>query len=456
MRNVTSNPRTSSKPGAIRPLLAHSGVMRGWSVERASLTWLVACLLLAPMLAGQPATAGPAAPITATPGAPVATPLTTPLAPLSAALAWRDRAPARIVFLGSSTTFGSGASQPAHSYVHRLVAMLQARYPTAGQPAPVLRLSAGAVARSSRPGLQAFNAGIPGATSATYAGDLVLYGLARTRPSCVVHTIGTNDAALGTPVETFRANVQGTIDRIDAVLGPVCHLLVHSFRRAKVPDSTWAGYGAALAAIAADRPRVHVADASAAFASRDAGGADPLDLVGSDQVHLTDNGHLLLAQLVGDALEAGMGTWQQRRLLDTDEDGLRDVSEVRGSVVRQRVRPCTGGAKRLLRVSTNPLSADTDRDGMTDGTEVGGVMIGQRILLPHAGGVVRIGWTRTNPGTPDTDRDGLSDNDERRGTTGAVWGRRTDPTRCDTDRGGSSDGREVRRGTDPTASGLGG
>lgn len=87
--------------------------------------------------------------------------------------------------------------------------------------------------------------------------------------------------------------------------------------------------------------------------------------------------------------------------VDTDDDGLTDVQEVR-------------------RYDTNPERADTDGDGLLDGDEVD--VLG------------------TNPLNPDTDGDGLLDNDEIR--LGA------DPVNPDTDGDGLADGDEADLGTD--------
>ena len=98
--------------------------------------------------------------------------------------------------------------------------------------------------------------------------------------------------------------------------------------------------------------------------------------------------------------------------------------------------------------TTDPLRKDTDRDGLSDGKEVRGYVIKQRVRTKKSSFV--IGRTRSNPTKKDTDRDGLKDKVEMTGKANKRFGKdRTDPTKCDTDRGGVRDGAEVRARSNP-------
>lgn len=338
------------------------------------------------------------------------------LAPLTTALAQRSARSVRLLFLGSSTTYGVGASAPATRYVDRVVAGLQTTFPAGSGPAsPVRNLQRSARHQDRSPGVQGINGGAGGTTAATYFSDAHAYTVRLLQPTCVVHLIGSNDMVEQVPATTFRARVQDTISRIDALsVRSPCHVLVQPVRRFQVGVEVWAAYGEALRRVAASHPRVSFIDAGAAFEDRDALGTDPSDLISADAVHLTDAGHELLADTMVRALAlspAGLGTGTDPRDADTDGDGLLDGREVRGYVVRQRVVSCHGPASMLLRTTSLPFVRDTDVDGIGDQRESSGY----RLLDGRT--------VRSDPSDPDTDGDGRADGREARAPGG-------DPVTC--------------------------
>jgi uncharacterized repeat protein (TIGR02543 family) len=123
---------------------------------------------------------------------------------------------------------------------------------------------------------------------------------------------------------------------------------------------------------------------------------------------------------------------------DTDGDTLQDGREIHGIAVRATVdRP--HGAHAVGLVRTNPCARDTDADGLSDGREVHGV---------HGRESSRV--FKSNPLRPDSDRDGLTDRVEVRGlANGRFHHQATDPWNWDTDEGGISDGREMAAGSNP-------
>ena len=155
---------------------------------------------------------------------------------------------------------------------------------------------------------------------------------------------------------------------------------------------------------------------------------------------------------LSDPEEAALGT--DPTVVDTDEDGLSDFDEVRGTGPLSAWQP------------TDPADADTDDDGISDGDEVTGV-------LP--------GGTPLDPNNADTDGDGLSDGTEV-GVTDPVAGgttadgvpfegtdegapawrpdqdpsTTTDPTDADSDDDGLSDGAEDANGNGRVDNTLGG
>ncbi|NYE38737.1 lysophospholipase L1-like esterase [Nocardioides cavernae] len=335
-----------------------------------------------------------------------ATAVRTPsLAPLTTALARRSVEPVRLLFLGSSTTFGVGATSIGARYVDRFVARTRAEFPVAGQrDAAVRDLQRSADHPAPAPGVQGINGAAGGSTAATYLSDAHAYGVGIVQPTCVVHMIGSNDSVAQVPVATYRAQVEAAIDRIDAVVDdPPCHVLLQPVRRYQVGVEAWNAYRDALREVASSRPRVTFVDVGGAFEARDALGADPEDLIGPDAVHPTDRGHALIAETLFVALgltPQGLGTGTAPDRADTDRDGISDRRELRTYVVRADVRPCTGRAVRRLRTGSLPFVADTDGDGLSDGRELRGYRLDD-------GRVVR-----SDPADADTDGDRASDRRE--------------------------------------------
>lgn len=93
----------------------------------------------------------------------------------------------RILAIGSSSTAGSGASDPAKSYPHRLGELLRARYP--GVRVDVI------------------NAGIGGETVGRTS--IRLQAMLSTEPyDIVIWQLGTNDALQGVSEEEFKSHVR--------------------------------------------------------------------------------------------------------------------------------------------------------------------------------------------------------------------------------------------------------
>jgi lysophospholipase L1-like esterase len=338
------------------------------------------------------------------------------LTPLTTALAQRRARSVRLLFLGSSTTYGVGASTRATRYVDQVVAGLQTRFPSGtGAVAPVRDLRRSTLRPDRTPGVQGVNGGVGGATAATYFTDAHAYAVRLLRPTCVVHMIGSNDTVEDVPVATFRARVEAVVRRVDALsVGRPCHVLVQPVRRYQVAVATWSAYGEALRQVAQGHRRVAYVDAGAAFEERDALGADPSDLIGSDAVHLTDAGHTVLAATVLDALPLsrdGLGTGTDPHDDDTDGDGLTDGREVRAHVIRQRLARCGARVVARIRSRSLPYVRDTDADGIGDRREVTGYRLRDGRSV------------RSDPAKPDTDGDGRTDGREA-GTPGG------DPTTC--------------------------
>jgi lysophospholipase L1-like esterase len=231
------------------------------------------------------------------------------LSPLRAALARHRITPARVACYGSSTTAGVGASDPANSWVSIFARRLQSGYPSgiAGYEYGVTTPGTLAITSPNLlPGVQVVNGGVGGTVASNYIDSTALTNIGLLRPDCVIHMIGSNDYFFGVNPDTYQAQIEAKIADIAAAVPskPVCHILVHSYRRADVvtPAYAWTAYAAALHRIAEKRTDVFVVDLSDEYRDLDAGGADPYNILDWDLVHQTDAGHALMADLMYRAL----------------------------------------------------------------------------------------------------------------------------------------------------------
>ncbi|NHC45250.1 SGNH/GDSL hydrolase family protein [Motilibacter aurantiacus] len=163
-------------------------------------------------------------------------------------------------------------------------------------------------------GIQAYNGGVGGATVATFLGKApVAQRLAQLKPAIVLLMQGSNDYAGGVSIATFKAQLLQQVAEIKAAAGPVCIALVSMHQRGGVTSPLrWTDYTTAMAEVAATDPaRLLFIDTHPVFASVDVAGADPLDLLSADQVHLNEPGLQLYADLLADVFcqpVAGIGT----------------------------------------------------------------------------------------------------------------------------------------------------
>lgn len=239
--------------------------------------------------------------------------LTNAVGILKAGLSTRAASPCRVVFAGSSTTFGSGASAKAKRYVDRLVAYLQATYPSGlGSETTVVDSTSAAFGTlSAAAGVHGYNAGEAGTSSGNYLTSAEITSIGSLNPRAVFHMVGANDYQAGTAPAVMKSNVQAKIADLEAAIaGPCVHILVQSYQRLDVPTPSypWSAYGDALREVAAADPdRVAYIDVSEPFRLSGVPGSDPLALI-ADTVHPSDSGHGLLADLLRDALSYAKAT----------------------------------------------------------------------------------------------------------------------------------------------------
>lgn len=231
--------------------------------------------------------------------------------PLWASLAQRATRPVRIVFLGSSTTAGLGASVAEKRWVNQFTTGLQRLYPNGGTEHTVQTLSGFLSTPSTTPGVQGINGGVSGTTSANFCSATHLYGIGVANPDAVVIMVGSNDSTEGqyyvSPAQ-YEFNVNKAVADIDAlsVSGtPVSIVLIHAYRRFGVTEAVWDRYRQALLRIANRRKNVLFVDLAPAFEGARHISPDPYNLVSdADIVHPTDAGHMMIADLTLKQLRA--------------------------------------------------------------------------------------------------------------------------------------------------------
>lgn len=221
-------------------------------------------------------------------------------------LGTRNERLVNLVFVGSSTINGGGASDyDSRSVVGLLTQSLYAAYPKydGTQHYNICDLNAAAASTKTAPGLRSVRAGIGGTTSATYLPAADVTKIKALNPGLILHMIGSNDFAEQMAIATYKANVTAKLDEF-ASLSDTVHILVHQFPREDVtaPSIPWASYGKALKEIAELRSNVVFIDASRPFTEMGLPASDPFNLVGGDRIHATDAGHAILAKTISDAL----------------------------------------------------------------------------------------------------------------------------------------------------------
>jgi len=249
----------------------------------------------------------------------------TALGPWHAGLARRHVYPARVIFTGSSTTFGLNATSPFMQYTYRIARATQAVYSSGipGYEKPVVATGNGYPTLDPNPGVQFYVSAAGGLTSENFINDVNRPFMTWTRPCLMMHMIGSNDSLdaeeYAVTPEDYEENIATNIDAIDAtVTSPITHVLVHTYRRSGVTAGKWKLYLDALHRIAATRPNVMVVDISGEYERFDHLGDDPMNIIDTDLVHQTDAGHALMADLLLKALEIPPVTGRDPRVVLED------------------------------------------------------------------------------------------------------------------------------------------
>ncbi len=188
-----------------------------------------------------------------------------------------------LVAFGSSSTFGTGASSPAHSYPAQLQRDLARRLPSVA--------------------VTVVNRGVPGETTADMLKRLDRDVLAP-HPDLVIWQLGSNDALQRLPVDRFRVQAGEGLARL-AAAGIDVVLMEPQYMPDAAPDAVVRDYVAAVRALGHEHrlPVVRRYDLMKAWLG--AGRFQPASLLGPDAIHMTDGAYACLAGAVADELAGG-------------------------------------------------------------------------------------------------------------------------------------------------------
>lgn len=225
----------------------------------------------------------------------------TPMETAYSRFATRDVAPVPIVVLGSSTAGGQGSTNDNRNMMNRWVIYTQDDFPLSTKAAqPTFSNLSASMTLSN--GIQHIKAAAAGATAASYLDATKVSQIGAINPAVLAHQIGSNDYANGVAVATYKANVAGWLDQLDAAITvPHMHVLIHGHRRTNVsnPAAPWSSYGTALQELATARSsNVVFLDLSTAFRAALQDTTDPLGFRDADNIHLNDKGHAFGADLL--------------------------------------------------------------------------------------------------------------------------------------------------------------
>jgi chitodextrinase/lysophospholipase L1-like esterase len=279
-----------------------------------------------------------------------------------ARLSARAVLPCRIGGSGSSTMAGNNATTLANRVFNRFITRVQDAYPsgTGSESTPVASPAAVFGTVTNDPGVHGYNAGEGGTTSANYLTADERTAMASLDLALQLHIVGSNDYASGISTAAYRANLQGVLSdlRIKRTV-PCVDVLVHAHQRADVPSPAepWSAYGQVLSEVAAQYPdRTVFIDISGAFARNGVPDPDPLNLLDTDGIHLTDVGLDFLADRIVMALAIPIVTG-------------RNPAPAAPAVAKDTTAPSAPSAVTVTNptASTVPLSwtASTDAVGVT-------------------------------------------------------------------------------------------
>lgn len=217
----------------------------------------------------------------------------TPLAAFHA-LAIDPAACCKVVVVGSSTANGGVPSHASLQWAHRLAARMG--------PNPVRRLED--VATEVAAGNWWITGAQGGTSSSTYITTQRMANIKTLKPAVVIHMVGSNDWAGSVPVATYKSNLSAILTEIATASPSTVQVLVHQAgRRDTTKPTAWAAYGQAMRELAAEDPARRVfLDVDSYLSGAGVPNPNHWGYLISDNMHMGDEGNLVYADLIGEAL----------------------------------------------------------------------------------------------------------------------------------------------------------
>jgi len=230
--------------------------------------------------------------------------INTKLGIFKAAVANRDSMSVPIVFAGSSTVAGAGASSGDRQFVRIFTALVQAAYPLRTGSHPSFT-SLGSATLPLANGIQGIGAGIGGTTSSNFLTSTTIGQIAALTPRCIVIQVGANDYGSNVNPSTYKTNMTNQLASLrSAINAPCLFVLMHQYRRGDTtPNYSWTAYATALNEIADASSDAIFVNIEPFFAAAGVPAPDLFNLLGSDNLHSTDAGHAMIADVLKDSFK---------------------------------------------------------------------------------------------------------------------------------------------------------
>ena len=194
----------------------------------------------------------------------------------------RENRNPRVLAIGSSSTVGVGASQPANTYVAKLEDDLEAAFKGVD--------------------FDVIGRGLSGETAEGQSGRMK-QTVEEIKPDLVLWQVGTNDAIRHVDLESFKTCLRRALVWLEENKFDVM-LVDPQYSDALTKDAYYEQVVAAIAEIAAER-RVLLVDRFEAMRQLSKEHGDHVYLA-SDQLHLNDTGHRCMAEQLARAIVAGV------------------------------------------------------------------------------------------------------------------------------------------------------
>ena len=244
---------------------------------------------------------------------------TTPLAKIHAILAQANTKRTKVAFYGDSVTEGFSATRGTRAWVQHLVRRMQQTFPSGIYDWAPLILSTASVNAfpnllAQTQGVHGFNFGNFGEQANTFIGTDELTATTAVVPDVAFVAIGINDYGSNKDPMLFREQLEAAIDSIATAAGksiPVVVVSMYPRTDGGVHDWTWDEYADQMEYVVGLDPEWRTfIDLRDIYKKVDTDGADPYDIVYSDNIHLSDAGMAFTAEQIAVALQLTGGEFR--------------------------------------------------------------------------------------------------------------------------------------------------